>query len=39
MDVYGKYRVISQNAQGNVLRVLVEDTITGERSYRVIPLP
>ncbi|AXQ52861.1 hypothetical protein SEA_JAYKAYELOWELL_85 [Mycobacterium phage Jaykayelowell] len=39
MDVYGKHRVISQNAQGNVLRVLVEDIETGERSYRVISLP
>ncbi|QHB38114.1 hypothetical protein KIY75_gp88 [Mycobacterium phage Noelle] len=39
MDVYGKHRVISQNAQGNVLRVLVENIETGDREYRVIPLP
>ncbi|QXN73924.1 hypothetical protein SEA_EAGLEPRIDE_89 [Mycobacterium phage Eaglepride] len=37
--VYGNYRVISQCGQGNVLRVLVEDITTGQREYRVIPLP
>ena len=36
--MYGHYRVISQHASNGALRVLVEDTRTGERSYRVIPL-
>lgn len=39
-DRYGDYRVISCHAHGgDALRVTVEHVITGEREYRVIPLP
>lgn len=37
MSVYGNYRVIRVHATGGVMRVLVEDLTTHERSYRVIP--
>ncbi|AAN01840.1 hypothetical protein SEA_SOYO_88 [Mycobacterium phage SoYo] len=36
--IYGDHKVISVNARGDVLRVLVEDMETGEREYRVIPM-
>jgi hypothetical protein len=37
-DIYGTSRVISVNGAGDTLRVLVEDIITGVRSYRVVSL-
>ncbi|ASJ79594.1 hypothetical protein SEA_KALNOKY_91 [Mycobacterium phage Kalnoky] len=37
--IYGDHKVISVNARGDVLRVLVEDLETGERQYQVIPMP
>lgn len=35
---YGDYRVIAVCGAGDVLRVLAENVITGEREYRVVAL-
>lgn len=36
--IYGNHPVIRQHAQGNVLRVWVEDITTGERRFVTVPL-
>lgn len=38
MDIYGNVRVIRQHAQGDVLRVWVEDLTSGERRFVTVPL-
>lgn len=38
MSTYGNWQVIAQHAQGNVLRVWVQNVTTGERKYVTVPV-